>query len=1202
MSGAAAAHCPAIQWRVVAVGFFPGKNAAGEGLYQRRAPMTFPLSDPAERNIQVAGAPLQLSGHEAAGRLVDIDGERFYEIANVDAMPPFLLTVASDSDHWMFVSSTGSLTAGRRTPDQALFPYTTDDRLHDGADHTGPRTIIRVHGAGGVSLWEPFSSRYEGLYRISRSLAKSLRGNSLRFAEVNHDLGLTFSYSWQNSHRFGFVRRASLRNDGVRDRQVDVLDGLQNLLPASLGRRFQMEFSTLADGYKDSELDPGTGLGIFRLSSIPVDAAEPSEALLATTVWSSGLPAPTYLLSGRQLGQFRRGQALSPEHRVRGQRGAYLVASTFTLPAGQDRVFHLVADVQQDAAAVVSTSRLLKAGNGLVAAVEADVHRGTDNLLRIVASADGLQASADELHTARHFANVLFNCQRGGIPADGYTIRRDDLTRFVAAANRRVFERQQRFLVELPEQVPHGHLLAATRERCDPDLERLIREYLPLTFGRRHGDPSRPWNDFAIAVRDQAGNVLLDYQGNWRDLFQNWEALALSFPGYIDSMIFKFVDASTADGHNPYRVTRDGFDWEVQDPHDPWSYIGYWGDHQVIYLQKLLELSSRFNPGALGALLGRRLFTYANVPYRIRPFQAQLADPQDTVDFDHEAHRQTQQRAAELGAEGKTILEPGGDPYRVTLAEKLLVMTLAKLANFVPEAGLWLNTQRPEWNDANNALVGNGASVVTLAYLRRFLQFALRVLAETPLAGTTQTSHAHFEISEEVAEAFKRMDAALRRHLPPASGAIGDSQRRAALEAVALPWSDYRTRIYYCGFSGVTTAVPAAAVQGLFETALRHIDHSLRVNLRPDGLYHSYNLIKITDGAVAIRRLPVMLEGQVAALSSGALAPGAALALLDALRASALYRSDQNSYLLYPDRQLPAFLDNNRLAPEDVQGSPLLVRMIERGDRRIVSRDVDGRLHFHHGFRNSKRLAEALDGLEAPPPPAERQQILDLYERVFDHHSFTGRSGAFYKYEGLGCIYWHMVGKLRLAVQEVLQAAVLAGADRQVLAGLRRHYHQIREGLGMHKPPALHGAVPTDPYSHTPGFIGAQQPGMTGQVKEDVLARLGEMGAAVVDGRLVFDRALVTRDEFLPRASSFCHVDVSGQQRKAALAADTMAFTFCQVLVVVHRPGPPRLAVSVEDGSTRTVDGLTLDRETSARIFGRAGTVQRLDVFLGLDS
>src|ERR1039458_5021052 len=49
-----------------------------------------------------------------------------------------------------------------------------------------------------------------------------------------------------------------------------------------------------------------------------------------------------------------------------------------------------------------------------------------------------------------------------------------------------------------------------------------------------------------------------------------------------------------------------------------------------------------------------------------------------------------------------------------------------------------------------------------------------------------------------------------------------------------------------------------------------------------------------------------------------------------------------------------------------------------------------------------------------------------------------------------------------------------------------------------------HPFMPTDPYSHTPSFAGAQQPGMTGQVKEDLIARLGEMGVALEGGRLAF--------------------------------------------------------------------------------------------------
>ena len=107
------------------------------------------------------------------------------------------------------------------------------------------------------------------------------------------------------------------------------------------------------------------------------------------------------------------------------------------------------------------------------------------------------------------------------------------------------------------------------------DLIRLGYIYLPLTFSRRHGDPSRPWNKFAINIKKPDGSVRLDYEGNWRDIFQNWEALAYSYPEFVEGMIFTFLSATTADGYNPYRITRSGLDWEIPEPGNPWANIGY---------------------------------------------------------------------------------------------------------------------------------------------------------------------------------------------------------------------------------------------------------------------------------------------------------------------------------------------------------------------------------------------------------------------------------------------------------------------------------------------------------------------------------------------------------------------------------------------------------------------------------------------------
>jgi hypothetical protein len=1140
----------------------------------------------------VGETPLHRGARKAEGGQIEIGGERFYRIVNDDAMAPFLMSITGDSDHWMFISSTGALTAGRRDPDHALFPYTTDDRIYDSQDLTGSKTILRVTRGGRRSLWEPFSQRYMGLYRITRSLFKSIYSNKIVFEEVNHDLGLCFSYRWLLSNRFGFVRRAALVNQGAEPVEIDLLDGIQNLVPAGLTSRFQQEFSTLADGYKESELVAETGLGLFRLSSVPADRPEPNEALQATTVWSEGLDSTRRLLCTAQIDRFRQGEAVEEETLIRGRRGAYFLNANLKLAAGDSKEWSIVAEVEQDSVKVASLIHLLHSGTNFRALLDEDVEGGTAKLVRIMAAADALQCTGDALSSSRHFSNVLFNVMRGGIPDGGYEISRTDFKAFLVKANRPLAERQDAFLEALPASLPHARLLELACAQNDPDLERLAQEYLPLTFSRRHGDPSRPWNIFSIQVKNEQGEKILNYQGNWRDIFQNWEALALSYPGYVESMIFKFADSSTADGYNPYRIMRDGYDWEVLDPHDAWSCIGYWGDHQVAYLLKLLEVSERYHPAALAALLRRRVFTYANLPYRIKPYAALLEDPRNTIDFDAALNREIQSRAALMGADGKALADADGKLARANLTEKLLVLALARLFNFIPEAGLWMNTQRPEWNDANNALVGYGVSMVTLCYLRRLLSLCREIF---PAAGASP-----IEVSSEVADAFHRVAKTLAENTSLLGGAIPDRERKRILDALGTVGSEYRARLYEHGFCGSQTPLEIAELTAFCELTIRYLDHSIQANRREDGLYHAYNLMKVEGEGITIRRLYEMLEGQVAVLSSGALSARDSAELLDALRQSRLYRADQNSYVLYPDRKLPGFLEKNNIPAAAIAQSKPLQEMIARNDRRIVTQDVNGVAHFNAAFRNGALLKKALPALGLAEE--ENERILALYEQVFDHQSFTGRSGTFYKYEGLGCIYWHMVSKLLLAVQEVVSRAERAGGDAATIERLMSHYGEIREGVGVHKSPELYGAIPTDPYSHTPGFAGAQQPGMTGQVKEDIISRLGEMGVVVADGRLGFHPHIVRREDYLTQADKFHFYDVDGQQCSLNLDPGTMAFTTCQVLVVAHRSGPQRIEIARSDGFLQTVKALELDATTSAAVFERSGVIRRLDVFFGFDN
>ena len=680
---------------------------------------------------------------------VKFEQEDFFKISNCDEMRPFFMSIVSDSNHWMFISSNGGLSAGRKNAEYSLFPYYTDDKITESADITGSKSIFLIHNNNGESLpWEPFSDRFEGKYRISRNLYKNVYGNKILFEEINHDLELAYYYQWSSSDTYGFVKTSSLVNHSNTAIEVSVLDGIQNIIPYGVGSFLQNQSSNLVDAYKRSELDKESGLGIYALSAIIVDKAEPSEALKANIVWSTGMENPTHLLSSQQLRNFRRGKLPLEETDVKAEKGAYFISSKVVLQSNEKKEWLIVADVNKNHSAIAKIADEIKRESSLATLVKNDVEAGTERLLQLNAGSDALQLTSDSLGDARHFSNTLFNIMRGGIFDHNYQIEKADFSKYLVIANKEVFDAFKTVVDGLPEVFSFVHLKDLADQNDNEHFRRLCLEYMPLKFSRRHGDPSRPWNRFSINTKSEIdGSKVLDYQGNWRDIFQNWEALAFSYPEFVGSMIHKFLNATTFDGYNPYRVMKEGFDWEIIEPDDPWSYIGYWGDHQIIYLLKLLELSEKYYPGNLVHYFEQEHFVYANVPYRIKSYRDILKNPKDTIEFDAVLDHKVRQNREAIGSDGALLYNRNDVIHGANFIEKILATVLAKLSNFIPEGGIWMNTQRPEWNDANNALVGNGISMVTLYYLRRFLSFFNELLI--PDNDLKEVS-----ISEELASIF----------------------------------------------------------------------------------------------------------------------------------------------------------------------------------------------------------------------------------------------------------------------------------------------------------------------------------------------------------------------------------------------------------------------------------------------------------------
>jgi hypothetical protein len=1125
------------------------------------------------------------SSRGVRGEFVLVDGKEFYKIANTHLMKPFFMSLVSSSNHWVFIASNGALTAGRKDSSKALFPYYSADKIVDLASSSGTRTIIQIEKNNRVLNWEPFG-KTESAFETTQNIYKNCSGSKVIFEEINFSAKLLFRYSWSTSDEYGFVRESMIVNLADSSQKVSVLDGLVNVLPAGMDTDFQLRFSNLGDAYKKNELTLNQ-TGIFYLSSIPTDKAEPSEGLTATTVWQSGLDHAQVLICEDQIEAFKAGKSVVTENDSRGKRGCFLAVETLNLPANGRKSWMVVADVEQDHSDIVALEHFRTNNEDLPAIVQQDVLANQEEIGKIAAACDGVQVGESQLRTNRHLSNTLFNVMRGGLPGDDYRVPANDFRTHVAIMNPVVADNHKDLLDGLGETVELADLRSLIQATGDVDLIRFANEYMPLWFSRRHGDPTRPWNHFSIDVKQDDGSRKFNYEGNWRDLFQNWEALGYSFPALLPGMILRFVNASTADGYNPYRITKSGFQWEEVDPNDPWANIGYWSDHQTIYLAKLIEAARDFDPDCLDESLNLDACVFADVPYRICDYENLIKDPRSTITYDSQHAAAIHDRVCSHGSDGQLVRGSDGEIVRVTLFEKLVVSSLTKFSNLIPDAGIWMNTQRPEWNDANNALVGNGSSIVTTCYLRRFLK---------GLVGWIGQQERTLRISNELFAFLKSIESTLAtvnvKGLTPQS-------RRHIVDLFQAAGETYRQTVYGAGFSGQKSEIQSAEYVGFANRCIEVLDQTIASNLRNDDLYHSYNLVRFSNDGIDIERLGLMLEGQVAALSSTALDASESIRLLEALQASPVYREDQQSYMLYPDRQLPTFLEKNCVPSASVDSSQLLQKLIADGDKSVIREDLHGRFHFAGSLRNAKDLEAVLKQKIGEPDYSslvdnEIDSLKELFESTFEHRRFAGRSSTFFAYEGLGSIYWHMVSKLVLAIQENYLQAV-ADSNFEAAETLKAEYEAARDGLGLTKTPDHYGAFPTDPYSHTPSHAGVQQPGMTGQVKEDFISRLVEIGVRVNQGQLSFETSLFDRSELLTESAALNWVNSFGVKETLSLQPGQFGFTFCRV-PVVYQVGELAMTVCYQDGTQKTFAGNQLSIEDSASMFERKNQICRIDV------
>ena len=227
----------------------------------------------------------------------------------------------------------------------------------------------------------------------------------------------------------------------------------------------------------------------------------------------------------------------------------------------------------------------------------------------------------------------------------------------------------------------------------------------------------------------------------------------------------------------------------------------------------------------------------------------------NTISFDQDLDELIEKRVADGGTDGRLVHDVDGNIVYATLTEKLLTLLLAKVTNLVPEGGIWMNTQRPEWNDANNALVGKGLSVVTAAYLRRFVKFWMEQLQDGP--------DRKYSVNSAIAELLHGVSKVLSEFSDQLVSGYSDRTRQHFMDTLGSLVTSYRTHIYEEGVPSRQAHLSSSELQIFLGLVQRQLEHTLRSNKRSDGLFHAYNILSLAEESASIKHLYLMLEGQV---------------------------------------------------------------------------------------------------------------------------------------------------------------------------------------------------------------------------------------------------------------------------------------------------------------------------------------------------
>ena len=603
----------------------------------------------------------------------------------------------------------------------------------------GFRTFIKNNG----QVFEPFQGK---LHQNSRKMM--IEPSSLHLEEVISELGLRVKVSYfglPGEDIAGLVRRVEIENQSAKLMDLEMLDGIAQILPSGIGYGDYKAISNLLRSWMNVD-NLENQIPFYKLRSSTGDEAEMKEMRsgnfyasyvdhhLTTPITDMDLVFgyDTSLQNARKFEQTPLSELTSFPQYTENKVPCGFTPASFTMKPGEihhiDTIIGYTENIE-----IVNVKRMLFEEVSYFEKKQQEAKQVIDVLLKDVSSKTNFPIF-DEYIKQTYLDNLL----RGGYPMNIHTDKQD-FTYYLYSRKHGDLERDYNFFTLAPEFYSQGNgnfRDVCQNRRSDIFFHPEVGSYNVDVFASLiQADGYNPLGingaTFELLDPTLSKEICLQIFGKSNDEFI--KHLQGKFtPGSIINLIHRLKLETSYQDHEIFSIVFDHAKQNIEASFNE----GYWSDHWT-YILDLIENYEHIFPDKMDQMLyEKETIKIYQSPVSVYPRKEKtVLDQSGNVrQYGSTRHPDHQMISNfKMNEHGTNwFKDQTGKEISINLMSKLLILAINKFALLDPEGlGIEMEGNKPGWNDAMNGLpglFGSGMSeTIELARLVTFIQKHIKI-------------------------------------------------------------------------------------------------------------------------------------------------------------------------------------------------------------------------------------------------------------------------------------------------------------------------------------------------------------------------------------------------------------------------------------------------------------------------------------------